>query len=160
MQTTHDSTETTPKTYSWPIRVIALLLILQAIGLGYLGLNNLAQQFWPLAEGQLNLDRLATLSMAQTEALETAVLLSPPALLAVVAVSPFLFLRQMGWLMAMMVQALTLGAGLTLYFRDGPLLIYPVMIYGILMVLYLNSYGVRLVFHTPSRPVPPEEDSA
>ena len=68
-----------------------------------------------------------------------------------------LLMFRMGWLLAMIVQSLTLLACLLLYaeweeiLSAEPLFIYPVMLYCIVMVLYLNSSDVRAAFHVKRR---------
>ena len=58
----------------------------------------------------------------------------------------FLLLRRKGWLLAAIAQGLSLAVCLWLYTLFQPGYVYPVMAYCILMVLYLNSHDVRVVF--------------
>ena len=69
------------------------------------------------------------------------------AILAAVAAVGFLFMRRRGWLPAALAQTLGLGTCLALYAELEPIFVYPVMVYCIVMVLYLNSRDVRSVFH-------------
>lgn len=78
------------------------------------------------------------------------------AILASVAAVGFLFMRRRGWLPAALAQTLGLGTCLALYAELEPVFVYPVMLYCIVMVLYLNSRAVRTVFHPG--PEPGEDD--
>jgi hypothetical protein len=49
----------------------------------------------------------------------------------------------------MIMQSLILTACLILYIRGGPTFLYIIMLYCIVMVLYLNSFEVRVLFDTP-----------
>jgi hypothetical protein len=62
----------------------------------------------------------------------------------------FLLLKRRGWLLAAIAQGLSLGVCLWLYAELDPYYVYPIMVYCILMIMYLNSHDVRVVFH--SRP--------
>ena len=50
------------------------------------------------------------------------------------------------WVMSLIVQVVTLGCGIGLYFIHAPTQAYWLMAYGILMVLYLNYSDVRQWF--------------
>jgi hypothetical protein len=58
----------------------------------------------------------------------------------------FLFMRRKGWLLAAIAQGLSLAVSLWLYSWFQPPYVYPIMAYCVLMILYLNSYDVRMVF--------------
>ena len=58
----------------------------------------------------------------------------------------FLFMRRKGWLLAAIAQGLSLAVSLWLYSWFQPGYVYPIMAYCVLMILYLNSNDVRLVF--------------
>jgi hypothetical protein len=74
--------------------------------------------------------------------------LLPLAGLSGAAVIGVLFKRESGWLLAMLLQGLILLYCLVLYFtRDPePFWVYVPMGYSLVMVLYLNSFGVRAAF--------------
>ena len=144
---------------SWPVRANGLLLILQAVGLAGIGAYDVYQVDWQEVQQQIEFE--ATLSPELTEAAEQAIvvalILGLPAILAVLAALGFFLLFRVGWLLAMIVQALTLLACLLLYgeweavlYRE-PVFIYPVMLYCIMMTLYLNSSDVRAAFHVRLR---------
>ncbi len=136
-----------------------MLLVVQAAGLGGIGAYNVYRVDWQQVQQQLEAD--AMLSHGLTEAVEQAVvivlMLGIPAVLALLAALGFLFLFRIGWLLAMIVQSLTLLACLLLYTEweeilyQEPLFVYPVMLYCIVMVLYLNSSDVRAAFQVRRR---------
>lgn len=144
---------------SWPVRANGLLLVLQAAGLVGIGVYNIYQVDWQEVQQQIETE--ATLSPEITETVEHVAVvvftLGFPAVLAILAAVGFLFLLRAGWLLAMAVQALTLLACLLIYSDWGPVsgwkpvFIYPVMLYCILMVLYLNSSDVRTALHVGRR---------
>jgi hypothetical protein len=144
---------------SWPVRANGLLLVLQAAGLGGIGAYYIYRVDWQEVQRQVEFE--ATLSPELTEAAEQAIvvalILGLPAILAFLAALGFFLLFRIGWLLGMIVQALTLLACLLLYsewetilYRE-PVFIYPVMLYCILMILYLNSSDVRAAFHVGQR---------
>ena len=146
-------------TRSWPVRANGLLLILQALGLAGISVYDIYQVYWQEVQQQIEFE--ATLSPKLAEAAEQAIVVSLilglPAILAILAALGFFLLFRVGWLLAMIVQALTLLACLLLYgqweavlYRE-PDFIYPVMLYGIVMTLYLNSSDVRAAFHVKPR---------
>jgi hypothetical protein len=68
-------------------------------------------------------------------------------LLALLAAIGFFLLRQIGWLIAMIVQGACLFAALILHFGyEVTSATELTMVYSILMVLYLNSFIVRAAF--------------
>jgi hypothetical protein len=121
-----------------PIRVIGLLLILEVVGLIGLGLYEAARVDWQ----RVNLEDPAR-GVIEVAAF---VLFAPPAVLTLLSGFSFLLLRRKGWLLAAIAQGLSLAVCLWLYTLFQPGYVYPVMAYCILMVLYLNSHDVRVVF--------------
>jgi hypothetical protein len=87
--------------------------------------------------------------------LEQAVLFAifflPPAVLLLLAGLSFL-VRHRGWLLATTAQSLILLVCLFAYPDPRPGFAYPFIAYCILMVLYLNSRGVRAAFHSKEKP--------
>ena len=152
-------TRPTGTTRSWPVRANGLLLVLQAAGLAGIGAYDIYQVDWQEIQQQIEFE--ATLSPELSEAAEQAIvvalILGLPAILALLAALGFFFLFRVGWLLAMIVQALALLACLLLYgewetvLYQEPVFIYPVMLYCILMVLYLNSSDVRAAFQVKPR---------
>jgi hypothetical protein len=133
-------------TRSWPVRVASLLLLLQAGGLVTIHFLNLRRLDWTF----IDLDTGAMVSAipdANVAALSFAFLFVPSAVLAVLAAIGTLFLWRTGWLLAMLTQGLTLLVCLLSYFHERPAIIYPIMLYTVLMVLNLNSFEVRAAVH-------------
>jgi hypothetical protein len=68
------------------------------------------------------------------------------ALIALSAIAYFFRFRS-GWLVALLLEGVVLYVCLSLYFGNQFIpLIYPIMLYGIFMVLFLNSGAVRKAF--------------
>ncbi len=126
------------------MRVIGALLILEVIGLVLLGGYEFLQVDWTSID-------LRTL---QPQAVELAVfaLFIPSAILTLLSALSFLFLYRRGWLLAAIAQGLSLAVCLWLYSWFQPGYVYPIMAYCVLMILYLNSQDVRMVFRTGQSP--------
>jgi hypothetical protein len=126
------------------VRVIGALLILEVIGLVLLGGYEFLQVDWTSID-------LRTL---QPQAVELAVfaLFIPSAILTLLSALSFLFLYRRGWLLAAIAQGLSLAVCLWLYSWFQPGYVYPIMAYCVLMILYLNSQDVRMVFRTGQSP--------
>ncbi len=133
---------------SWPVRVITLLLLLQAIGLGSISISKSTQINWRQAI------RGASLSAQVIDAVFISGMFISLAILAVLAAFGVLWMFRIGWLLAMLVQAVILLICLVLYFHQKPVFVYPLMLSCIILVLYLNSFDVRLAFYVrpPSKP--------
>jgi len=131
------------KRRSWPVRATGLLLVVQALGLAGVVAYHVTRVDWR----GLGLWDLLAPPPGVLEAVVEAVFLVPPAVLAVLAALCFLFMLRVGWLLAMISQALILASCLFLYYEWAPLYVYPFMVYCVVMVLYLNSSDVRAAFH-------------
>ena len=120
--------------------MIGVLLILEVIGLVVLG----GYEFLEFQWGGIDLEG------QRHRAVEGAVfaLFVPSAILTLLAALSFLFLHRRGWLLAAIAQGLSLAVCLWLYSLFQPNYVYPIMAYCILMILYLNSQDVRMVFRT------------
>jgi hypothetical protein len=153
------------KARAWPIYVIALLLLLQAVA--FVGLNffylsaELASQPGQSPAAlfkQLDLDQpLNQLPPDKIKSLTvviSTILLAPLAIPAALAAVAFLFLLRSGWLLAMITQVAGLLFCLMLYLEFKPPVVYPLMAYCIVMVLYLNVNEVRLAFLAKSTTTP------
>ena len=118
--------------------MIGALLTLEVIGLVLLGGYEFLQVDW----------RDINLRTLQPQAVELAVfaLFIPSAILTLLSALSFLFLYRRGWLLAAIAQGLSLAVCLWLYSWFQPGYVYPIMAYCILMILYLNSQDVRVVF--------------
>ncbi len=144
-----------------PVRMIGLLLILQVVGLVGIGVYEFASLDW---EEGMNIDlelidptqppesELEALALQVAEAAVFVIFFLPPALMMLLAGLSFLLLKRRGWLLAAIAQGLSLGASLWIYTELNPNYIYPIMVYCILMVMYLNSHDVRVVFHSRRDP--------
>ncbi len=122
-----------------PIWVIGLLLILQAAGLAGVVAYELSRVDWRRVDLEAPSGRVIEAA--------TSLLFAPSAVLSFLAAMGFLFLARRGWILAALSQGASLAICLWLYSGPAPLYVYPVMVYCVLMVLYLNSHDVRVVFH-------------
>jgi small-conductance mechanosensitive channel len=113
-------------------------LILEVIGLVILGGYEFLQVDW----------RGIDLESPEHQAVEVAVfaLFVPSAILTLLSALSFLFLHRRGWLLAAIAQGLSLAVCLWLYSLFQPGYVYQIMAYCVLMILYLNSQDVRVVF--------------
>ena len=116
-----------------------MLLVLQVVCLAALGTHESLQVDWRAVDPE-------SPSRQVTEAV-TLALFIPPAVMTLMSALGFLLLRRRGWLLAAISQGLSLGVCLWLYSQLQPWYVYPIMAYCILMILYLNSQDVRVVFH-------------
>ena len=129
-----------------PVWLVGVLLILEAAGLASLAAYHVyLRADGPRAEIVAELRR-------SFETLAAGGAFVAAAILAAVAAVGFLFMRRRGWLPAALAQTLGLGTCLALYAELEPIFVYPVMVYCIVMVLYLNSRDVRTVFHPGPEP--------
>jgi hypothetical protein len=128
------------KTSYRAVRAIGILLLLEVIGLVVLGGYEFLQVDWM----GINLES------PRHQAVEVAVfsLFVPSAILTLLSALSFLFLHRRGWLLAAIAQGLSLAVCLWLYSLFQPGYVYPIMAYCVLMILYLNSQDVRMVFYT------------
>ena len=83
------------------------------------------------------------------------VLFVPSAVLTLLSALSFLLLRRKGWILAAIGQGLSLAVCLWLYSQLQPWYVYPIMAYCALMILYLNSHDVRMMFHPRRSPAKP-----
>ncbi len=132
-------------------RVLGVLLILQVVALVGIGVYLFSSIDWDRLLALID-DQVQTLPGPLENQLEQAILFVifflPPAVLLLLAGLSFVFLRRRGWLLASVAQGVVLLACLFFYPDPRPGYTYPIIAYCILMVLYLNSQGVRAVFHS------------
>ena len=156
------------KTSSRPIRAVGLLLILQAIGLVGLLAYGLLQVDWQQVRSDSQQGLVVEIQpdssqqegeegsgLEAARAIGAAILFLPSIVLAILGALGFLLFSRRGWLLASLAQTLSLGACMELYYNsvwENPAFVYPVMLYCILMILYLNSSEVRVVFHSRRKP--------
>ena len=143
VKTTSERVEPDKTSYR-PVRVIGLLLLLEVIGLVGLGAYEFLQVDW---------QRVRFEGEPSRQVIEAAalVLFAPPAVLTLLSALSFLLLRRRGWLLAAIAQGLSVAVCLWLYSQIQPVYVYPIMAYCVLMILYLNSYDVRVVFLSGQR---------
>jgi hypothetical protein len=131
--------------------VLGVLLILQVGAMVGIGVWLFSRIDW---------DRILTLANEQAQnlpkplerQLEQAILYAiyffAPAILLILAGLGFVLLRRRGWMLASVAQALIMLVCLFSYTDPRPWFAYPIIAYCILMILYLNSQGVRAVVHS------------
>jgi hypothetical protein len=124
----------------WPVTVLGLLLVGQAVGLFIVALLNLVGPIFTWA---------MLVEAVSTNDLNALIGLLLVCLACFAALSGFGFWRMWGhaWLHAMLLQGLCLLFALILYFWQKPGFVYLMMVYAIFMVLYLNYYEVRAAFN-------------
>lgn len=135
----------------WAVRVVALLLLLQAAGFLIIALYSYNQL---VSSAGTALPGSPAIIFAYLRSSFYAIIL---ALLSAVAAAGLWWGRRPAWGMAMVVQGVTLFFSLFAYFNDGPWFMYLGMGYGILMVLYLHHPDVQTVFQTKTAVVTDEE---
>jgi len=143
---------------SWPIRFIAVLLLVQSLGLVVLNVQSVAVAAregleitsWGDVIARYNQGGVRDLSPAEARviaALTTASLLIPPVLVGLLAAVGFFFRWRWGWVLAMLTQIVILALSLMVYAEwHGSPVVYVTMAGSVLMVLYLNVYDVRTAF--------------
>jgi len=131
--------------------VLGVLLILQVVVLVGIGVYLFISIDWDRILMIAN-KQAQTLPKPLEQRLEQAILFVifflPPTVLLLLAGLSFMLLRRRGWLLASVAQSVVLLACLFFYPDPRPGFAYPIIAYCILMVLYLNSQGVRAVFHS------------
>jgi hypothetical protein len=126
----------------WPTRLLGtFLLCLQAGGL--LAGDVLYAADSPGFEILYSVESASQL-VSQADLFRNAYTL--PFIFVLAAGIAFLSGRRAGWLLAMMAQGFTLYISLTLYFSQRLDIIFPNMIYCMVMVFYLNAPVVRAIF--------------
>lgn len=146
----------------WAVTALSLLLLLEALifgGTSVLLLLTTEALIWTWQVPIFGYEILANQGVAVTAALL--------ALLSLVTAPLFFRLRARAWVLAMLIQGLTLVACIYLYMGNAMeyveeveltylfYLLYFTMAYGIFMVVYLNHTDVQLVFRTRSTPRSP-----
>src|SRR5215207_5460009 len=137
--------------YSRLVRVLGALLLLQLVGLVSVGVYSFSSIDWDRILALTN-EQAQTLPGPLENQLEQAslyvIFFLPSAVLLLMAGLSFMLLRRRGWLLASVAQSVLLLACLFFYPDSRPGFAYPILAYCILMILYLNSQGVRAVFHS------------
>lgn len=125
----------------WTVRVIALLLVLQAAALVFISGVYLVRVNWNLELGDV------MLSVPALESVLLAGFLTPIGLFEVTTAVGVWLIRPAAWLHAMIVQGILLIFCLSSYVTGrGESFIFLLMLICIVLVLYLNANDVRLSF--------------
>jgi hypothetical protein len=126
----------------WAVRVLTILLLVQAVGLIFLGVFNFNPLELPQESDIFLIILTSFTNLTRTIAYGTL------GVMAVVAALGFLGLWRTGWPTAILLQGLTLMVTLGLYLRNSPPYIFALMSYCILMVIYLHHPDVQNAFQT------------
>lgn len=134
----------------WPVRIIGLLLFVQAFLL-----SGATFQFARGIDWEQEFNDII-LSAPALDIVMWGTTLAPVILLLLVSAVAFLLYRRFAWLFAMTLQGLVLLRCLILYFGTESALrdsawVHLIMGYTIVLVLYLNSTDIRLAFTTGYR---------
>ena len=135
-------------------RLLGVLLILQVVGMVGIGIWLFSTIDWDriltFADGQTHLegDLPKSLERQLEQAVLYAIYFLAPAILLLLAGLGFVLLRRRGWMLASVAQAICLLVCLFFYTDPRPWFAYTIIAYCILMILYLNSQGVRVVVHS------------
>ncbi len=149
-----------PRLVWWPVRIISLLLSLQAVGLLTICLYLLNQIDWEREWSAY------ALSATAFETLSFIIFFLPLVALGIFSAIGFLFFWRVAWLTAMIAQGVSLFGCLAIYFESylkDYNFIYLIMLSCIVMVLYLNNNDIRVMFQaTPpvDKPSPVHENDA
>jgi hypothetical protein len=159
-----------PRKRKWSVTAVGMLLIFQAVFLACIFPILVALEFFMLPpDQQMHLfspaGGISPLQFSGDQWLSQGVIVFfgrgsmtlPPAVLSSLVFScislplllvgiAFLAGWRHSWTMAVLFQGLILAFALGVYFRAQHSYIYPVMVFGITMVLYLNYYDVLITF--------------
>ncbi len=132
-------------------RILGMLLILQVVAMVGFGVWLFSNIDWDRILALAN-EQGQNLPKPLEKQLEQAILFViyflAPAVLLLLAGLGFVLLRRRGWMLASVAQAIIMMACLFFYTDPRPWFVYPIIAYCILMILYLNSQGVRSVVHS------------
>jgi hypothetical protein len=131
----------TAKTRPGSVSIVGLLLLLQAGGFFDLGLF-----FFNSGLGLTRSLVMESLLVEPIHTLAEGIVFLPLSLLALLAAVGFFRMWRAAWVIAMLVQGLSLLTALVLYFNQQPDYVYAIMLYSILMVIYLNTFEVYTTF--------------
>ena len=133
-------------------RLLGLLLLLQVVAMVGIGVWLYTSIDWSMVTNvsdKQNEILLRTIDKATEKQLKGAILFTiyffGPVVLLFLSGLGFVLLRRRGWMLASVGQALIMLACLFYYGASRPWYAYPIILYCILMILLLNSRGVRTV---------------
>ena len=123
------------------VTVFAWLLLFQALGLSILSAVNFASiNFeWQITHQDFYMDLPSGLRGWAFASLS---------ILALFTALRFFRLSKSAWVHAMLIQGLNLSLAIGLYVQQKPFYVYPLMLYCIFMVLYLNYSDVLNTFRS------------
>jgi len=126
----------------WPVKALGLLLLVQSLALGSLGLFFLAPlgPQWTLTPEIIRANLPAVFKGSGFIGF---------ALLTLLTTFSFLRMRRGAWVNAVLLQGIGLLTALGFYFYERQAFAYVMMVYGIGMVLYLNHAEVQAAFRAP-----------
>ena len=135
-------------------RLLGVLLILQVVAMVGIGIWLFSTIDWDRViditneQGQIHAKTIeGPLLKKFVQAILFVVYFLAPMVLLLLAGLGFVLLRRRGWMLASVAQALIMLACLFFYGDSRPWFAYPLIAYCILMILFLNSRGVRAVVH-------------
>lgn len=135
-------------------RLLGVLLILQFVAMVGIGVWLFSGFEWNQVleitreQGQIHAKTIdGPLLKKFAQAVLFVIYFLAPVILLLLAGLGFVLLRRRGWMLASVAQALTMLACLFFYGASRPWFAYPIIAYCILMILFLNSRGVRAVVH-------------
>ena len=132
-------------------RILGVLLILQVVAMVGFGVWLFSNIDWDRILALAN-EQGQNLPKSLEKQLEQAILFVisflAPAVLLLLAGLGFVLLRRRGWMLASVAQAIIMLVCLFFFTDPRPWFAYPIIAYCILMILYLNSQGVRAVVHS------------
>lgn len=120
---------------TWPLTALALLCMIQALGLYSIGVYHLSQVGW---REELSVRDIAIDLPIGLRGLAFFGI----ALLALFGAIGFFRLWSNAWVVGMLTQGLSLLMGIALYYRERPNYLYLILLFGIFMVVYLNFIEV------------------
>jgi hypothetical protein len=126
----------------WPVTALGLLLIVQSLALGSLGLFFLS----PLGPQWILTSEIIRANLLT---ISKGIGFLGLALLTLLTAFSFLRLRRGAWVNAVLLQGISLLIALGFYFYERQTFAYVMMLYGIGMVLYLNHAEVQAAFRAP-----------
>ena len=131
----------------WPVTAAGLLLLAQGFGFAFLTIYVYPTDLvWQLQHAERFFEQLRIVL--------PTIVFGMLAFVGILVSVDFLRLLTNSWLIAVSVEGISLLVALIYYFNSKPLFLYPVMVYGIFMVMYLNYNDVQDAF----KPMKPTED--
>ncbi len=132
---------------SWAVNVVGYLLLVQTLWFVFLSFTHFLKKIQPEKRLHPFALWLAThFALAVDNNLLLWVFFAALAVLGGLATVGFFRVRRSAWGIAIALQCLNLMTALVLYFTEKPFYVYVMMIYGVILVLYLNYSEVEASF--------------